>query len=308
MTPAGRFTAAAMGQVLEDVAQHIGVSCGNARLLRLTNNAVYVLPDAGLVVRITRSREFHDRIAKVAALATWFAEVDAPTVRLAGPTEQPIEVAGLSATVWRYLPPAEPAPTADDLGRVLRELHALGVPPFPLPVWDPVGDARRRLADAEALNNDDRLFLTAWCDRLEPRVAELNQRTQGGFVHADAHVDNLLRNHQGRVVLCDFDATCTGPWQVDLVAVPVGEARFGEARFGEADAHRRLASAYGYDVTADPDWPLLREARELKMVVSAVPLLASAPGVAAQFAVRLRSIANDEPHARWTPYAELQSR
>jgi hypothetical protein len=47
-----------------------------------------------------------------------------------------------------------------------------------------------------------------------------------------------------------------GPSQVDLVAVAVGEASFGRT-----GAHEQLAAAYGYDVTTDPAWPLLREAR-----------------------------------------------
>jgi hypothetical protein len=101
-------------------------------------------------------------------------------------------------------------------------------------------------------------------------------------------------------VLCDFDATSLGPWQVDLAAVAVGEARFG--RVG---AHRRLAAAYGYDVTTDPHWPLLRETRELKMIIAAVPLLASAPGVAGEFALRLHSVLHDDDQARWTPFADL---
>jgi Ser/Thr protein kinase RdoA (MazF antagonist) len=120
-------------------------------------------------------------------------------------------------------------------------------------------------------------------------------------VHGDAHVGNLLREPTGRVVLCDFDATCLGPWQVDLVAVAVGEVRFGRA-----GAHTALATAYGHDSTLDPDWSLLKEARELKMVAAAVPLLASAPGVAHEFAVRLRSIANHDEKAQWTPFADLQ--
>src|SRR5262249_53584063 len=151
-------------------------------------------------------------------------------------------------------------------------------PAFPLPEWDPVGDARSRLADAEALHDRDRAFLLDWCDRLAPRVADLNARAERRLVHAHAHAGNLLREPGGRVVLCDFDATCTGPWQVDLVAIAVGEARFGRA-----GAHRALTRSYGYDVTADPDWPTLREARELKMVAAAVPLLASTPGVADEF-------------------------
>jgi hypothetical protein len=105
------------------------------------------------------------------------------------------------------------------------------------------------------------------------------------------------------VVLCDFDPTCGGPWQVDLVAVAVGDARFGRA-----GAHEQLAAAYGFDVTTDPDWPLLREARELKMVIAAVPLLASTPGIAAQFDTRLQSIRHDDHSARWTPFADLHQR
>ena len=52
----------------------------------------------------------------------------------------------------------------------------------------------------------------------------------------------------------------------------------------------------------------IREARELKMVAAAVPLLASAPGVAREFKTRLDSIRHGEHDARWTPFAELRSR
>jgi len=80
------------------------------------------------------------------------------------------------------------------------------------------------------------------------------------------------------VVLVDFDSTCLGPWQVDLVPVAVGQTRFARPR-----AQRALVEAYGYDVTTDPHWPLLREARELKMVAAALPPLASTPGVVQEF-------------------------
>lgn len=298
--PGGRFTEPAMRQAMHQLAERLDVPAADARLLRLTNNAVFALPAAGLVIRITRSHELHQRVHKVAELSAWFARVDAPTIRLASTGNQPIEVGGLLATVWRYLPPATPAPTVIDLGAVLREFHKLSPPPLALPLWDPVSDARTRLTDAEALSDDDRAFLTEWCDRLDPRIADLNARAPGRLVHGDAHVGNLLRDHASRVVVCDFDATCLGPWQVDLVAVAVGEARFGRA-----GAHAALADAYGYDVTSDPDWALLREARELKMVVAAVPLLASAPGVAEEFSARLSSIVECDEWARWTPFADL---
>jgi hypothetical protein len=298
--PTGRFTEAVMTEAMRRVAHRLAVPTQDAYLLRLTNNAVFALPTAGLVIRITRSLALTERVHKVVRLGAWFERVGAPTVRLDRRIDQPVRVGGLYATVWRYLPPTPPAPTVTDLGRVLREFHALPPPPFALPTWDPVQDARARLDDAEALDEHDREFLVRWCDRLEARLAGLRGRAGWRLVHGDAHVGNLLRQSDTRVVLCDLDATCRGPWQVDLAAVAVSDIRFGRA-----DAHRELAAAYGYDVTRDPDWPLLREARELKLVVAAVPLLASAPGVAAEFRTRLASIRDGDESARWTPYADV---
>jgi aminoglycoside phosphotransferase (APT) family kinase protein len=289
-----------MTALMHRVAARVGVSSDDARLLRLTNNAVYALPNAELVVRIIRSHALRDRAHKVVQLAGYFEEMGAPTIRLAAAIEQPVEIDGLLATIWRYVPPAATEPTVADLGAALRRFHNLGAASVTLPRWDPVADARRRLADAEQLKARDHEFLLDWCDRLAPRVADLNARVERRLIHGDAHVGNLLRQQDGQPVLCDFDATCAGPWQVDLVAVTVGEARFGRA-----GAHRALATAYGYDVTIDPAWPLLREARELKMVAAAVPLLASTPGVADEFAVRLGSVRRDDPDARWTPFAEV---
>jgi Ser/Thr protein kinase RdoA (MazF antagonist) len=114
---------------------------------------------------------------------------------------QPVRSGDLLATVWEYLPGCGPAPTGPDLGRVLRAFHGLGEPPFRLPAWDPVGDVRRRLADAEALPDDDRQFLLDWCERLAPRVADLNDRADRGLVHGDAHVGNLLRDRKADGVL-----------------------------------------------------------------------------------------------------------
>lgn len=183
----GRFTEPVMHQIMHDLAGRLGVPDGDARLLRLTNNAVFALPAAGLVVRIIRSRRLRERAHKVAGLGAWLAHVDAPTIRLADvAVSQPIEVGGLLATVWHYLPPSSPALTVADLGAVLREFHKLERPAVALPVWDPVGDARARLADAEGLRDRDRAFLLDWCDRLAPRIAALNARLPARLVHGDA--------------------------------------------------------------------------------------------------------------------------
>ncbi|MEU1751150.1 phosphotransferase [Micromonospora matsumotoense] len=296
----GRFSEETMTEAMREVAASLGVSSEGAQLLRLTNNAVFALPTSGIVIRIARTHRLRDRVTKIVRLGRWFADIDAPTIRLAPGVEQPIEVGTLAASVWDYLPAGSPTPTVKDLGLVLREFHSLGLPPFPLPTWDPVADARKRLADADGLGGSDHDFLVQWCDRLEPQIDALNQHTHQGIVHGDAHVSNLLREPADRVVMCDFDATCVGPWQVDLAAVAVGEQRFGSR-----GAQEVLTAAYGRDVISDPSWPLLREARELKMIVAAVPLLATSEEISAEFDDRLRSIRESNHRKHWKPFADL---
>ncbi|MET7877813.1 aminoglycoside phosphotransferase family protein [Micromonospora profundi] len=296
----GRFSKEAVTAAMRDIAATLDVSPEGAQLLQLTNNAVFALPRAGIVIRIARTHQLRGRVTKVVQLGRWFAEIDAPTIRLARDVEQPVEFGDLVASVWQYVPPCPPALTVEDLGAVLREFHALGVTPFPLPTWDPIGDARRRLADADGLSNPDRNFLVDWCDRLEPEVAALNEHGTRTLIHGDAHVGNLLRESSGRTVMCDFDATCVGPWQVDLAAVAVGEARFGGT-----GKHSSLAAAYGSNVVQDHWWVLLRHARELKMIAAATPLLATSPKVADEFSKRLRTIRNGDHETLWTPYANL---
>ncbi|WBB72610.1 aminoglycoside phosphotransferase family protein [Micromonospora sp. WMMD1128] len=296
----GRFSQEVMTRAMREIAAGLGVPTEDAQLLRLTNNAVFALPHAGIVIRVARTHRLRERVTKVVRLARWFADIDAPTIRLAPEVVQPVEVGGLTASVWTYVPENASAPTVEDLGSTLRRFHALGSPPFPVAAWDPIGDARRRLADADGLSTKDHDYLLAWCDRLEPEVAALSQRSEQTLIHGDAHVGNLLRKPSGRVVFCDFDATCLGPWQVDLAAVAVGAARFGAF-----EARGRLTNAYGYDITSDRDWTVLREARELKMIAAAAPLLASSAGVAAEFAIRLRSVEQVDSTRRWTPFADL---
>jgi hypothetical protein len=297
---AGRFTESAMRETLDRIARRLHIDATDALLLRLTNNAVYALPSAGLVIRITRTRRLHARVHKVAKLGAWFRTVGAPTIRLAEAIEQPIADGPLLATAWQYVRPNPPHPDASDLGDALRAFHRLDLPPFKLPQWDPIGDARTRISDAEALDDADRDYLLAWCDRLQPRLETFAASSKPGLLHGDAHEGNLLRDNNGRILLCDFDATCIGPFQVDLVPPPANEARFGPT-----GGHTKLATAYGYDITIDPAWPLLREARELKMIAGGVPLLASAPGVANEFRLRLNSVRAGDTGVRWTAFGDL---
>jgi hypothetical protein len=295
----GRFTEDRMLKALHGIAAKLSVSSADAKVLHMANNATYALPGAGLVVRITRSNQLHDRVRKVARLGRWFNEGDAPTIRLADAVDQPVEHEDLLATVWEYVPP-NTTPDAGDLGQVLKEFHGLPAPDFDLPRWDPVGTARKRIADAEALEDQDQRVLLDWCDRLEPEVEALLSASRGTLIHGDAHVGNLLRQPDGRVILCDFDSTCLGPPGVDLAAVAAAQIWFAEQGL-----HERLSNSYGKDIMKDPSWPVLREARELSFVVGGVPLMASTPGVAEEFKLRLNAVLTADTSTPWTPYADF---
>lgn len=296
----GQFSELVMWRALEEATRQLGVECDDADLIYMGNSALYALPGARLVVRITRSTKMHDRVHKVVRLAQWLESIDAPAIRPAGGTAQPLSCNGLLATVWDYVAPHENVPTVEDLGVVLQDWHKLRAPEGLLPPWNPVVVARQRLNDAEDLSVEDRAFLLAWCDELEPRVMVLNRKYSDSVLHGDAHIRNLLCDSSGRVIFCDFDSTSLGPPQVDLAAVAVGDIRFDQDGL-----HNRLAAAYGYDVTTDPDWPTIRSARELAFIVGGVPLLKSTPGVADEFALRLRSIRDCDESVQCTPYAQL---
>ncbi|MFG1995276.1 phosphotransferase [Actinoplanes sp. NPDC048988] len=289
-----------MWDAMRRMADNIGAVADDATLLRLANNAAFALPTAGLVIRINRSLGLRDRTYKNVLLGDWFALVDAPTIRLAHGMTQPIADGDLLATVWQLIEPREPQPSVTELGHVLRTFHGLGLPDEPLPLWDPLGDTRTRVKDAEGLDDGDRNYLLDWCDRLEPRLDDYIAQQPIGLVHGDAIQANLLRGTDGRVLLCDFDGTCRGPQLVDLVPTPVNEARFRRP-----GGHAQLVAGYGYDITTDRAWPLLRDARELKMVVGALPRLASEPHAAEEFQRRLDSIRAGDTTARWIPFAQL---
>jgi aminoglycoside phosphotransferase (APT) family kinase protein len=299
-----RFTAAATRRALGAISAHAGLDDSGAVLVKRTVNAVYRLPRAGAVVRITGSAAMTHRVAKVVRVAGWLAERRAPAVRLMPGVAAPIEAGGFVATVWvdatpLGIPPAGPPPQTGDLAALLRTLHTLDPPPRqPLPRWDPLDDVRRRLSDAEGLPAVDRRFLERMTDRVDAALGTVRYALPRTIVHGDAHLGNLIRAADGQVLLCDFDATSVGPAEWDLVPVAVGRLRFGH----DPRAHRELASGYGFDVTAWGGFAVLRAVRELKLVTSVLPVLASSSTVAAQFRVRIDSLRSGDETVRWTPY------
>lgn len=293
----GHFTRDKLTGALGAVCAAAGLDPTGAQLLRLTNNAVFRLARHPVVVRIVASRALRHRVEKVVRVATWFAEHDVPAVRLFSGVEQPVRVAGHVATLWDTVPIGGAQPGGRDLARLLRRIHELPVPTFPLPAWHPLDDVRRRVDEAEGLADADRTFLLRRCDEVERRISGLEFVLPSSLIHGDAHLGNLIPSPAGPV-LCDFDSSCVGPPEWDLTPLAVGVVRFGEP----ADRYRELVGTYGLDVTKWDGFPVLREVRELKLITSVLPIMRSHPGVRPELLRRLDDFTRGDTSARWVRY------
>ena len=89
----------------------------------------------------------------------WLTETGFPAVEPL-PVEQPVVTHGRAVTFWRYLPQRGPAAGVADLGHLLRRLHDLGLPPFPLPAYQPMVSVSRAIHDSQALTDEERTWLT----------------------------------------------------------------------------------------------------------------------------------------------------
>ncbi|OLR95549.1 aminoglycoside phosphotransferase [Actinokineospora bangkokensis] len=292
----GLFTRENLDSTLAEVCAGVGLDPTGARLLRFTNNAVFLLRSRPVVVRIVGSVSLRHRVDKVVRVARWFAEHDVPAVRLVDGLEHPVHVGPYTATVWDAVPPGGEEPRPRDLARLLRRVHSLP-PPADLPAWDPLDDVRRRVDEAEGIDDELAGFLRERVAGAAAAVEALEFPLARGFVHGDAHLGNLVPSPAGPV-LCDFDSSGVGPPEWDLVPFAVGVLRFGES---EAD-YRELSRAYGFDVIGWSGFPVLREVRELKLITSVLPIMVSSPQVRPELLRRLRDFRGGDTSARWARY------
>lgn len=271
--------------------------------MRYTMNAVFYAPAADLVLRIAPA-DHAPEVRQAAAVATRFAELGLPTVRLAPAFMEPIETSAWAATAWTYL--AQPAGHRHqlvDLVSPLLSIHSIHQLGLAIPEWDVIDrceDRVRKVADTTGEAMD---YLHAWAKRelnlsipqvtdlLLHRCAELRLAVGAarwalpvGVIHGDAHAGNLLSTPH-RVILIDLDSVRFGPAEWDLVPAAHGVQRFADSRREYED----FASSYGFDLFSSPNWPLLRDVRDLQLVTSVIVRLLGRPDVAEELGHRLRS-------------------
>jgi thiamine kinase-like enzyme len=113
-----------------------------------------------------------------------------------------------------------------------------------------------------------------------------------GLVHADAHSENLVRHNSGWVLI-DWDQTCLGPRELDLLAgLP--------NHFHEPEPNRTaFFTAYGYDLTQRPEWRLLRDIAELHSLSAYIRLAPTKPAAATELDKRVNSLRSGDRTVRW---------
>jgi hypothetical protein len=292
----GASTLQQLDHALEAMAERLGLDARDARLIKFTHNATYLLPHERVVARLVGSRALLHRAPKVVAVARWLADQEVPAVRLRPDFEQPVHQGGVSATFWHAVPEVGTA-TPADLGHLLRQFHRAPLPDTELPQWDPMDDVRRRLRHADGVAADDLAFLRGQADELDEQLRGLSYALEPGAIHGDAFLGNVIATPDGPV-LCDFDSTSIGPREWDLTPVALGHLRFGRP----ISAYGELAQAYGFDVTAWAGFGVLRRVRELKLTTSVVPVLRTNPAIVDQFRLRLASLRDEDQAASWTPF------
>ncbi|MCA1654918.1 MAG: aminoglycoside phosphotransferase family protein [Pseudonocardiaceae bacterium] len=286
-----------MSDALAGVCAAAGLDSAGATLIKCTVNAVFRLASTPVVVRIGTSTALRHRAEKVVRVATWLAEHDVPAVRLLPGVTHPVRYDGYVATMWEAVPAGGDRPRGRDLGKLLRRIHDLPEPASWLPVWRPLADVRARIGEATDLEPADLAFLLDRYDDVADQLSRLEFPSAPSLVHGDAHLGNLIPSPAGPV-LCDFDSSSLGPPEWDLTPLAVGVVRFGEP----AGRYRELVRTYGVDVTRWSGFAVLRAVRELKLITSVLPIIASRPDVRAELFRRMADVRSGNTSARWARF------
>lgn len=264
-----------------------------AELLSLGENAVLALPD-GPVAKISRTADLLPRARHEVQIARWLAEHDVPAVHPA-PNAGPLLVEGHPITFWERLPAPVRAPSPTDLAELLRLIHALPTPPFKLPKRNLLSGVDRWLAAAgDLIAPHDIAFLRARRDEYALACTELKPVLTPGPIHGDALPRNVHVG-PGGPVLTDLETFSSDLREHDLVVMALARDRYGMPD----EEYRSFTETYGWDVTEWDGYLVLRRARETASAAWVAQRAAENPAALTEFALRVNSLREGDPMARW---------
>ncbi|MGW7004662.1 phosphotransferase [Streptomyces sp. NPDC054933] len=265
-----------------------------AELLALGENAVFAVDD--LVIKVGRDSGLLERAEREVRTAGWLAQQDVPAVRAARPRAELVD--GHPVTYWHRLPDTVRPAAAADLAALLRLVHALPRPDFPLPRRELLGGVERWLRLAgEAVDPADAAFLRHRRDAFAAEAAELRPHLAPGPIHGDALPRNVLVGPDGPV-LVDLETFSGDLREHDLVVMALSRDRYGLDP-AEYDA---FAGVYGWDVREWDGCAVLRGARETASCAWVAQHAPGNPAALAEFRRRVASLRESDETVRWYPF------
>ncbi|WP_416979024.1 aminoglycoside phosphotransferase family protein [Streptomyces sp. T028] len=293
------FTSAGAARVLRAACRTAGLDDRGAELIRFGENALFRLDSVPVVVRIARGEEWVATARKEVAVARWLAAEGFSAARIVEDVEQPLLIDGHPVTFWHLIVEGDRKATYRELGGILRDLHSLTVPAgLALPSFDPFGKQELRI-DKAAIPEDDRAFLRKQWRELWDKYEELRFESPKGPVHGDAHVQNLMVDDQGRVILIDFEAFCFDHPEWDLMVTAVEHHSLG----WQTDAqYADFVAAYGRDLYDWRGYETLRGLQEFGMTTWLMQNVRESEETAAEYRRRIAGLRDDQAPRDWRPW------
>ncbi len=292
------LTVSSSWEVLRAACSVAGLNSNRARLIRFGENALFHLPEDGVVVRIARGMDYWSDAEKEVRVARWLAKIDFPAAQVHN-VDQPISVRGRPVTFWHFINGrAGDQRDIAALGAVLRRLHATSPPTtFLLPHENILGRVRQRIDVAMVPPTDKSLLLRRLSD-LQAELLRLRYPLRPAPTHGDAHTENLIIC-DGQPVLIDFERFAWGQPEWDLAMTAT---EYLTAKWWTDDEYDQFVNAYGYDVTSWAEgFDVLCAVHELKMTTWLMQNVAESPEIAEEYQVRMRTL-RGEPSSGWRPF------
>lgn len=292
------FDHAAAGSILHRACALANVEPNGIEMLRLGDHAVFRISGGRIVSRVGRSPDRLPSVTREVAIARWLATAEYPAARLVTEADQPVVVDGHPVTFWEGLADGDTYASTREMGELLRLLHELNPPEFPLPPLRPFDKVEQRLAVA-VIPSDTRAYLTALARDLASEYEGLQFALPPGHVHGDFNVGNVLRDSAGSPKVIDLDGFVTGPREWDLMQTAMYHDSFGwhtEAEYAD------FVDGYGFDVRQWSGYPVLRSVRELLMVTWLSQNAGTSPRAAEEVEKRVKTIRSGGSRRDWAPF------
>ncbi|WP_216917852.1 phosphotransferase [Nocardia noduli] len=294
--------------ILGDVCAERGVDPEGAQLIHHSSNAVYLLPKANAVARMSTSESGRANVDHIYRVTRWLtAEMSfAATAPLDGCP--PVLRDRTVVSFWTYYPQPVESAVLDSvhLAGLLRQLHDLAPPEYiELPIWKPLESLHSTLQDERVhsvIAVQDRAWLLGRIEEIRDQFSHCDWPLGVGLIHGDAWSGNLLWNG-GTVpptpTLGDWDWVSIGPREVDLIPTWHAAIRYGRSRQWVTD----FIARYGYDLTDRADYPALLEMRDLVQLSGPLRRATDSPEYADRLHQRLTDIKAGRKTTQWSQYS-----